>query len=274
MIIEPNNCYNVYIHITPSNKIYVGITKNIKNRFRSSGDGYRNCKLFYNAIKKYGWDNIRHEVLFENLTKEQAEQKEIELIELYHSNNQIYGYNILKGGNISTNDSIERREKISKSLKEYNATHILEKEERAKKVSFAKKGVPLTEEHKKKLKENHKGFLGKTMSKEHKEKISKANSGRKFSKLHLQKISNAHKGKIISKETRAKISIALKGKKGNNKTPKKVAQLYDNGELYRIYKNAKEASAMTNIALSTIYRYCNSAEDKKTHKGYMWQYVR
>ena len=132
MIIEPNNCYCVYIHITPCNKVYIGITKNIKNRFSAKGEYYRNCNVFYKAIKKWGWDNIKHEVLFENLTKEEAEQKEIQMIAFYKSNDRRYGYNILKGGNISTNDSIERREKISKSLKKYNATHPLKLKERIK----------------------------------------------------------------------------------------------------------------------------------------------
>ena len=273
MTIEPNNCYCVYIHITPCNKVYIGITKNIKNRFSAKGEGYRNCNIFYKAIQKYGWENIKHEVLFQNLTKEEAEQKEVELIEFYKSNDMKYGYNILKGGNISTNDSIERREKISKSLKEYNANHPLELKERIKKISLSKKGVPLTTEQKKKLKENHKGFLGKTMSKEHKEKISNANRGRKFSEQHLQKLSNAHKGKSITEETRLKISMAIKGKVGNNKIPKKIAQFYDNGELYRVYENAKEASKITNISVSTIYRYCNCIGKKRFHKGYRWEYV-
>lgn len=46
--------WSVYIHITPSNKYYVGITsKEPCERWRN-GFGYYSQKYFYNAIQKYG----------------------------------------------------------------------------------------------------------------------------------------------------------------------------------------------------------------------------
>lgn len=95
-----NKAYLVYKHTTPNNKVYIGITscKKAEHRWRN-GNGYSQ-QFFWRAIKKYGWDNIKHEVLFSNLTKEQAEQKEIELIKFYKSNNSLYGYNIENGGHV------------------------------------------------------------------------------------------------------------------------------------------------------------------------------
>lgn len=93
--------YTVYMHITPSNKKYIGITKQIPYKRWLNGKGYQKQSYFHNAILKYGWDNIRHEILFTDLTKEQAEEKEILLIALYKSNNRKYGYNVENGGNVN-----------------------------------------------------------------------------------------------------------------------------------------------------------------------------
>ena len=91
--------YTVYMHICPNNKKYIGITKlKPKDRWKN-GKSYKTQQLFFRAIQKYGWDNIKHEILFSNLTKEEAEQKEIELIALYKSNQREYRYNVENGGN-------------------------------------------------------------------------------------------------------------------------------------------------------------------------------
>lgn len=56
----------------------------------------------YNAILKYGWENIEHNILFENLTQEEAQEKEKELIAQYKTNIRRYGddfgYNLTDGG--------------------------------------------------------------------------------------------------------------------------------------------------------------------------------
>ena len=73
------NNYTVYMHKNKINgKVYIGITyQNVKYRWRKNGEGYKKQK-FYNAIKKYGWDNFEHIILFENLTFEEACLKEQE----------------------------------------------------------------------------------------------------------------------------------------------------------------------------------------------------
>ena len=76
--------YTVYKHTTPSNKVCIGITsKDPKIRWYGR---YRNNYHFSKAIDKYGWENIKHEILYSGLSKDEAEQKEIELIKQYKSN--------------------------------------------------------------------------------------------------------------------------------------------------------------------------------------------
>lgn len=87
--------YSVYIHKFPNGKVYVGLTKQtLDQRWGKNGNGYKG-QLVYDAILEYGWDNVEHEV-FTGLTKEEAKQKECELISKYDSINN--GYNIAKGG--------------------------------------------------------------------------------------------------------------------------------------------------------------------------------
>lgn len=94
--------YCVYKHVLPNNKIYIGITKQNPLLRWKNGHGYKHCNYFYNAILKYGWLNVHHEILRDNLTVEEANNLEKYYIKYYKSNDKRYGYNILEGGEIKT----------------------------------------------------------------------------------------------------------------------------------------------------------------------------
>jgi group I intron endonuclease len=90
--------YCVYKHTSPNGKVYIGITgRNPVDRWRG-GCGYQENEHFYRAILKYGWNNIKHEILEEGLTREEACKKEVELIAFYDSTNPEKGYNHSIGG--------------------------------------------------------------------------------------------------------------------------------------------------------------------------------
>ncbi len=108
---ERNYC--VYMHTTPSNKRYVGLTSQDPIVRWQNGNGYRFNEYFYRAINKYGWDNIEHEILFTCLTKTEACEKEIEMIKYYKSDNRDFGYNIDHGGCAPGRMSEETKRKIS-----------------------------------------------------------------------------------------------------------------------------------------------------------------
>lgn len=115
-----NKKYIVYIHKNKiNNKVYVGITCQKTNYRWGAGSGYKQQPKFYNAIKKYGWDNFEHIILFENLSFEEAKQKEIEIISKYNAFTKKYGYNATKGGDGSNGVpcSEEKKQKISKANK-------------------------------------------------------------------------------------------------------------------------------------------------------------
>lgn len=113
-----NDSYCVYIHTFPNGKVYVGITGDPPHRrWKSNGYGYHSQKLIYNAIKKYGWDNIEHEIVASNLTKDEACNFEIILIRAFNSTDHRFGYNIDNGGFSNGKHSSETVLKISESMK-------------------------------------------------------------------------------------------------------------------------------------------------------------
>ena len=100
--------YVVYMHTTPNGKKYIGITSETAPEKRWGKDGCKYRGRFALAIKKYGWENIKHEILFTGLTAKEAARKEIELISLYKTDNRKYGYNVSPGGNYAADETKEK----------------------------------------------------------------------------------------------------------------------------------------------------------------------
>lgn len=88
--------YSVYCHNFPNGKTYVGITKNPKVRFSNNGKHYISNDEMYQDIKKYGWNNIEHTILQDNLTRPEAQQLEKKYISELNSIDN--GYNKSRGG--------------------------------------------------------------------------------------------------------------------------------------------------------------------------------
>ena len=107
--------YCVYRYTSPSGKFYIGLTgRTLSERAGENGVKYHGCPFFWSAIQKYGFENFKREILFNNLTKEEAEQKEIEMIAKYKSNQKEYGYNIAIGGesNVGFKHTDQWKEKL------------------------------------------------------------------------------------------------------------------------------------------------------------------
>lgn len=97
-IIEDRN-FVVYKHTSPEGKVYIGITgQNPPEKRWANGHGYTQNEYFNSEIIRYGWNNFMHEILFNNLTRIEAQEKECELIAHYQSTDKNFGYNIKAGG--------------------------------------------------------------------------------------------------------------------------------------------------------------------------------
>ena len=87
------NKYRVYLHVFPNGKKYVGSTKcGLKQRW-NGGFGYENQNLIFDAICKYGWNNVRHYLLLDDLDRETALLIEASLIKRWKTYRRSSGYN-------------------------------------------------------------------------------------------------------------------------------------------------------------------------------------
>ena len=166
----------IYKLTSPSGKHYIGQTMNLKDRKRR----FYNPNNFYsghrldNAIKKYGVENFKYEILVQIVDsdkiklREKLDELEIFYIEKYDSYKN--GYNMTLGGSGSKGcfQTEESRKKISEKAKGRKGSML---------------GKKLSLEQRKKISERAKlntgsknPFYGKTHSEETKRKIGNANS--------------------------------------------------------------------------------------------------
>lgn len=164
----------VYRHTSPSGKVYIGITSNLKNRWRLNGRNYCTYNsIFKNAIEKYGWENIQHEVILDGVLKSEAVYTEKYLIRWYKTHNM--SYNITDGG-----EGVCGRKSSQETIE---------------KIRNARKGKPLSEEHKMKISVAH--SLEKN--------IAACAKG-------LEKAHQAWRGKHHSEKTKELMSLHSNGK--------------------------------------------------------------
>ena len=181
--------YVLYIHKNKiNNKVYIGITNDIKNRWRGNGSQYkphknRNQNIpFWNAIKKYGFDNFEHIILRTDLTFEEACKLEIEYIEKYQSRNKDKGYNRAKGGNGGITYHKHPRGMKGKKQTEFQRKSHKEWASNKENNCMTNGTVIWGETH-----EHPKGMKGKRHTEEHKKKVSEfmRNQHPNFKKCYL-----------------------------------------------------------------------------------------
>ena len=254
---EEERNYKVYAHIRKEPdengiyKRYIGITcQKLKDRWKANGNGYKkkdkngNYIYFYNAIQKYGWDNFTHIILLQNLTKKEALDWEIKLIEIYESNNEYYGYNGTEGGE-----------------------HALHSEKIKQKISNSHKGKIVSEITKDKLRKIN---TGKKLTMETRIKMSKTRKGMYSEELNpmfrMTGSKNPFYNKHHTKDSKEKISKANKSRNKKYDNNNKRVMCVETGV---IYNSIGEANRMNNT--SHISECCSGR--RNIAGGYHWKYI-
>lgn len=247
--------WTVYVHIVPKNirqvdndKYYVGITKQEPERRWQNGYGYKG-QYFYRAIEKYGWENIKHEIVSDNLTESEAKELEKELIKKFNTRDHNCGYNCTDGGDGCINLSPEARERVGN----------------------AQRGKIVSEETRRKLSESHSRViyqfdLNGTFLREWKgtSEIQQELGYKKtnISTCCLRKSSQAY-GFLWSYDKNDHMVY-----KNLRKRP--VQQYDTQGNFIKEYESANEAERQTGANSSNIASCCN--KKLKSAGGYQWKY--
>ena len=246
--------WSVYIHTNKvNNKVYVGITSwKPEDRWGHNGNRYykEDQSVFYNAIKKYGWDGFEHIIFAENLIEEEAKRMEIRLITLYKSNckrykNPSYGYNMTDGGD--------------------GTTGRIHSEETKQKIREKATGRVWSEKQKEDRKELYKHiknpFFGKTHSDKTKQII-----GEKAKIRFADKTNHPMYGKTQSEES---INKNIQ----SQKTKRTVVQCDKQMKFIAQYISINEASRATGISHINISYCCHHKPHYKTAGGYVWMFL-
>lgn len=217
----------IYKHTSPSGKSYIGQTKySLKERFKQhiiEANNKESDYMFHQAIRKYGSENFKSEILEIIEDYNDIDEREKYWISYYDTFNN--GYNMTEGGYgrpFGWNHSEETKQKLSDLRKG--------KEPWNKGKSGCQeawnKGLKLTEKQKKDF-----GYYDREYSEEAKENMSIAAKNRKITEEGRKKRSerfsgegNNMYGKKHSEETKKKISEKAKSHKVSDETKKKMSE--------------------------------------------------
>lgn len=276
-----------------NHKIYIGQSTQLEERYKQHKSKSNTVdKRFYDAVRKYGWDNFSYEIL-EYCQPEELNDREVYYVSYYDSYNN--GYNATPGG-----DNIGKHASIS--VQQYSLSGKFIKEYNSMKEASKATGVSVNMLTRCcKGRTNHAGLYQwkYTNDKEKEIKYIKQENvclrNRKILQYNLNgeliriydtleeasKLTNTSKS-LITNNCKRKHSNTANGYvwryedsplQENEKIPlkeKKVLQYDLNGNFLQEYQSLTEASKITGINLGNIGSVCQGKRD--TAGNYRWKY--
>ncbi len=268
--------YYTYIIINLINeKQYIGdhSTNNLNDGYLGSG------QLIKKALKKYGKENFKKEVLELFETKQEAYNAQEKYINKYNTLVP-KGYNIdPKGGSRPTSEQINKKIGLGNKGKKLSERAKRQISKRTTGENNPMYNHIYSETTLKKMSENNSGKnnpnFGKKMRPETKQKISNANKGRIKTKEEKDKISKGNQGKIRSEKTKKQISEKLKGRKFSQKTINKMKKpkTQEHIEKMKLAQMGRIVSAETKSRISKKIREVKKIKCKYCQREFLpWHY--
>ena len=276
-------------------KVYIGQSIDIKKRWqqhKQEATRERYQTKLYNAIRKYGIENFTFEVI-EECTSLELNERETYWIEYYQSYISTIGYNMNTGGDShfklppekiynlwdegrSVGEIFEILEdEIAKStIRKYLASYPkYSKEESKRREGLLKRKLnnqsDNTNDKVIKQYDLFGNFIKNWISSRQIERelgIPHSSINNVLSSKNLQ--SHGYQWKIGDEENCSSINSII------DKVPLhfKIIQKDKNGNIVGYYNTAKEASQAVNTVPSNILKVCQHKNNRKTAKGYIWEY--
>lgn len=262
----------IYSIKSPSGKIYIGQSRNIKSRFRDHRTTrFPYCRYLNNSIKKYGSGNHVFEILHE--LPNDVEQSVLDSYEiLYMDFCRTTGFELLniKEGGLSGRHSEETKKRIGEAGKgrkpTENAISLLRERSMGNKYAL---GVIHSDETRKKMSIAQKS-LNKTISEEQKQKFRLKVVGRKQSTGEVEKRRLKLIGKKRTREQRKNISEGLINHPSFSKP---IIQTSEDNQFIKEWPSISEASRHLNMHRNNINNVLLNIGDRKSAGGFKWKYV-
>lgn len=269
----------VYVHIAPNKKLYIGITKHGIHRWGTDGKGYVGNRLFWRAIQKYGWNNFKHIILLDDISKEIACECEKYLIAKFQSNNAKYGYNIASGGEYNSGFHFHHTEQTKIKIGNASRGHVTT-EQQKQAISKALKGRTPSKETRLKISKT----ISNMMTEEYKNNISSSVKQQWENGTYASRKSTSHtawnkgltkadervakycrkKGEFHqTEEAKRKMSISKKGKPAHNR---KKVMCVETGLIYESVIAAQTITGINNISLA-------ARNENRTAGKLHWRYL-
>jgi group I intron endonuclease len=261
----------IYKITSPSSKVYIGQSTNIKRRFN---EYYKlKCKgqkALYWSFNKYGIENHIFEII-EECNAVFLNDRERYYQELYDVLNKGLNCRITKSNDKSGVMSNEVRKKMS-----LKATGRKHSEETKNKMSSSQKGRKHSEETKIRMglkSKGHKRGLGSKHTEETKIKMSLKSRGRKHTDESKLKLSIAHKGKKHSEESKLKMGKWQKGKSKSKDWIEKISEsrkkIIMDIQTGVFYIGIKDACKSIDMKKSTLASKLNGTNKNNTNLIYV-----
>lgn len=229
--------YIFYMYTFPNGKRYVGKTRRtLAQRQRQDMIGYKKCRLLWNAIQKYGMENVKTDILFEaDMPDAYASRVEQFYIEAFRTNvnkyhDPDYGYNLTAGG-----------EGVVDWRPDPERLKVLQEQMRA--IGHSHKGKRASEATRQKQRDAKLGTKRGAMPDEVKAKISRANSRENMSE-------ETHQRRVESK---------IQAVKATHKTTGDVL----------IFRSHQEAAEHFGVKASAVSRWINGT--RKPRAPYIFE---